>query len=214
MIYTTTFPLQKPLIKHSVCVASCKGTGGRKPANGILVYTKNKVKNESIRASNSAGVNCWQKRFICSANKLYFLRATWEWMKPLIIGCSRLSGNREALWRIALSSLLKHWAIQKSDGLVAINLSYKSHLAKFRSTVCFRHGYFNYDVAWILFRVVKRFKCEMFLYLPCFIICYFGSNVASNLNDIVGFLFKVLQSWVGFWTSFTASLSSVLGHGS
>lgn len=45
----------------------------------------------------SAGVNCWQNRFIFSANKLSVVRRTWEWMKPLITGCSELSGNHEAL---------------------------------------------------------------------------------------------------------------------
>ncbi|KAJ7418051.1 hypothetical protein BTVI_30699 [Pitangus sulphuratus] len=46
------------LLKHSDYVASCEGTGGTKLANGSPVCTKNTVKNESIRAATSAGVNC------------------------------------------------------------------------------------------------------------------------------------------------------------
>lgn len=76
MIYNTLFPLQKPLVKHLGCVASSEGTGGTKQANGSPVYTKNRVKNESIRAGTSAGVNCGQNRFICSANKLSVVRRT------------------------------------------------------------------------------------------------------------------------------------------
>lgn len=138
MIYNTFFPLQKPTLKHSGCVASREGTGGTKPANVSPIYTKNRMKNESIRAGTSAEVNCWQNRFICSANKLSVVRRTQESMNTLIMDCSRLSGNHEVLCRITVSRLLKHWAIQNSDGLFAINLScVESHLAKVQSTVCF-----------------------------------------------------------------------------
>lgn len=55
MISNTTFPFQKPLLKHSSCVASFGGTGGTKPANVSLVCTKTMVKNEKIGAATSAG---------------------------------------------------------------------------------------------------------------------------------------------------------------